>query len=452
MQHRQIPVACIQTHAHDRDEFETAWPRILALVDEAGRRGAALIVLPEGTVPGYVLGTSSVSPETIARATSDLGALARTYGATIVCGVAKVVAEKTYNAAIVIGPDGNEIGHAAKQFLWHFDRRWFAPGETLEPVDTPLGKLGILVCADGRIPSIAATLCERGAELLVMPTAWVTTGRDPAVLENVQADLMANVRARENSVPFVIANKVGFERASVAYCGKSAIVDAAGAFLARGSERREEIIMADVRPRPQRDVTASASALAFAPATPHDPVARRARARVAFTLATEEAELSRLGAWARDADADVLLSLARLAELECDRPHNVDGLGIALVGSRTLRHPRGLVAARLSGIDCFAWLVDAAEPDWDVRFARTRAAELRAYVVVFDTANRRAYAVDPDGVVVAGTFEGLRLAAFVYDAARSAATTVAPRTDVLAGLNAAESIRAKARPQVARVR
>jgi len=449
VQQRKIPVACLQTRAHDRAAFTSAWPRILALVDEAGRRGAALIVIPEGTVPGYVLGTQSVSPELIARATDDLAALARAHKATIVCGVAKTIAGKTYNAAIAIGPNGAELGHAAKQFLWHFDRRWFAAGETLEPIATPLGKLGLLVCADGRIPSIAATLCERGAELLVMPTAWVTSGRDPFSLENLQADLMANVRARENAVPFVVANKAGFERASVAYCGKSAIIDASGTFVARGSERDEEIVMADVTLPATRALARDTPALRWlTPAA--DAVANR-RVRVAFTQAIDPAELAPLRASAADADAHVFLSLAELgARDEC--VHDEDGLTFAIVRSRTLRHPRGLVAARLAGIACFIWFVDDADPDWDVRFARTRAAELRAYVVVSDVANDRAYAVDPDGMVVAGTFAGLRLAAFAFEPARAAATTVAPTTDVLAGLTTAESIRAHALNDVARAR
>ncbi len=446
MQHRQIPVACIQTLAHDRDAFETAWPRILALVDEAGRRGAALIVLPEGTVPGYVLGAQSVAPEMLARASYDLATLARRYGATVVCGIAKVIDGKTYNAAIAIGPTGDELGHAAKQFLWHFDRRWFEAGATLEPIETPLGKLGVLVCADGRIPSIAATLCERGAELLVMPTAWVTSGRDPAVLENLQADLMANVRARENAVPFVIANKAGFERASVAYCGKSAIIDSSGTFVARGSETFEEIVMGDVSVAPKRALAHDAPALAWE--TPGVVRASSARTRIAFTTATDPEEIARLQASAAEADADLLLSLARLAPLVRDRVHDVAGLALAIVGSRSVRHPRALVATRLAGVDCFAWIVDEADAEWDVRFARTRAAELRAYVVVFDAANERAYAVDPDGVILAGTFAGLRLAAFAYDPARAAATIVAPATDVIAGMTTAEAIRAKALREV----
>lgn len=67
-------------------------------------------------------------------------------------------------------------------------------------------------------------------------------------------------------------------------------------------------------------------------------------------------------------------------------------------------------------------------------FARTRAAELRAYVVVFDSPRRRAFAVDPDGAVMCGTFGEFALAAFAFDRTRTDAWRVAPATDVRDGL------------------
>jgi predicted amidohydrolase len=433
---RKIPVASIQPRAHDRSDFESAWPHIVALVDEAAARGAKLIVLPEATVPGYVLGMARVPDEQLRTASNALSAIARRSGATIVYGSAKHVGDRTLNAAIVIDADGSEKGFAAKQFLWHFDRRWFAPGEALEPIDTAAGRLGVLVCADGRIPTIAATLADRGAELLVMPTAWVTSGRDPNALENVQADLMINVRARENGIPFVAANKSGVELESVAYCGKSALVDAMGAFVARAGERTEEILLAELELGPRRAI----------PGSPFIPSAgvrsSSVRVRIAFTIATDAEELRRLGALATEADADVLLA----PDTGAEREREVAGVRAAVVGFERLAAPRGLVAARLAGVDLFVVRAESSDAAWQVAFARTRAAELRAYVVLF-ASGERAFAVDPDGTVVAGTFEGFRMAAFAYDSARSAATLVAPATDVLTGLRTAEAIRASVLPE-----
>ena len=98
-----------------------------------------------------------------------------------------------------------------------------------------------------------------------------------------------------------------------------------------------------------------------------------------------------------------------------------------------------MIAARLAGIDLFL-CAPGGDPAWHVPFARTRAAELRAYVVIFAD-GERAFAVDPDGAVAAGTFGSYRVASFAYDAARAAATEVAPFTDVLRGAQNAEAIR-----------
>lgn len=438
MRQRKIPVASVQTAAHDRSAFEGAWPRILASVDEAARNGAQLIVLPEGTVPGYVLGSEPVSDEQLNDARDALAVSARRYGATIVYGSARRLGDATYNAAIVIGPDGREIGSAAKRFLWHFDRRWFAAGSDLDPIDSPIGKLGVLVCADGRIPSIAATLVDHGAEILVMPTAWVTSGRDPANRENVQADLMINVRARENGVPFVAANKAGVELASVAYCGKSALVDASGACVARASENEAEIVTGELELGNASPTTRST----FDQIGPAKSESRPATVRIAFTPATDEHEIARLTERAAVADADAVLDATYASQAGGEREIDVGGVRTLIVHWETMRSPRGLVAARLGGIDLFVCGAAPGEAEWLVPFARTRAAELRAYVVAFADPER-AFAVDPDGVVVAGTFGGYRMAAFVHDAARAAATCVAPATDVLAGLRNAEEMRSR---------
>jgi predicted amidohydrolase len=314
------------------------------------------------------------------------------------------------------------------------------------------------VCADGRIPTIAATLIERGAQILVMPTAWVTSGRDPDALENIQADLMANVRARENGVPFVVANKCGVECESVAYCGKSAVIDARGAFVARAGETTAEIALGEVElarsvPPPRRRGHEPAEDAAV----PGEP---RTRARIAFTPADERADVERLAALAAFADCDLLVargphghgiatmtpalateSVELVGSAEAPVLAERAGLRYAVVRDATLHDPRGLVELRLAGIDLFVW--ESRGDDWCVRFARTRAAELRAYVLVFSADGIRSFAVDPDGAVVAGTFGGFRMASFVYDRSRTQATTVAPTTDVFAGLRLAEAIRAR---------
>jgi len=110
------------------------------------------------------------------------------------------------NAAVLIDADGIVRAQAAKRFLWHFDREWFVAGDE-SPVEMGVG---MLVCADARLPEIAVDLAGRGARIIANPTAWVTS-LPPPEGTNSQAEFLWRVRAFENRVVGVAATKVGTE-------------------------------------------------------------------------------------------------------------------------------------------------------------------------------------------------------------------------------------------------
>jgi predicted amidohydrolase len=168
---RSLRVAAVQLRAHDRAAFAPTLPAILEQIADA-TNGAELVVVPEGTFPAYVLGSEPIDRGAVERAVEALRDLARRTRTVIVAGVATAGARQPRNAALVIDRDGTVAGRADKLFLWHFDRRWFEAGDRLAPVSTSIGVLGAFVCADGRIPTIARALVDRGAELLVRPTCW----------------------------------------------------------------------------------------------------------------------------------------------------------------------------------------------------------------------------------------------------------------------------------------
>jgi len=423
---RTLRVAACQLAAHDRGGFAGAWPAIRERIREAGRTGARVIVLPEGTLPAYVLGGAPFASSEIAAALDDCAFLARELQAVIVTGAARNEAGRTFNSALVIDADGRAAGYADKHFLWHFDRQWFAPGERIEPVRTAAGVLGVLICADGRISLIARALVDRGAEMLVMPTAWVTSGRDPEQLENVQADLLARVRARENGVPFIAANKCGVERGCVAYCGKSQIVAADGSISAAASEQREEVIASTVtigHAAPLRlAIDASGDPYGDGPQTP---------LRVAISARSREV-LDSLDERLRIVEADLLVNpdgVTRVTEPAA--------LPLVMVDDAMMSDPGGLAAHRLRGAQCAAWTTTMREP-WRTAFARARAVELRMYVLVIEP-SVRAFAVDPDGATACGTFGAYEIASFAFDPARTRQTLVAPGTDVIRGLERART-------------
>jgi len=416
---RTITAAAIQAAAHDRAFLARVWPGLAQQAREAGRAGANLIVLPEGTLPAYVLGYDRFEEGEVRAALEECRAIARDFGAVLVVGAARRVDDRVFNSAVVIDSDGSIAGAADKHFLWHFDRQWFAAGERLEPIQTSVGAIGALVCADGRIPTIARALVDRGAQLLVMPTAWVTSGRDPQNFENVQADLLARVRARENDVPFIAANKCGVELGCVAYCGKSQVVRADGSIAAMASQDRAETILAQVElrtPIPQRaqsetriapDGSLHAMRLAITPRSPRK----------------NDRELLRI------LEADALIY-----GNEASRGFGSEAL--PFVSDAQLLDPGFLVDARMGGSGLAVWST-SYDPHWQVTFARARAMELRMYLVVIDASRNRAFAVDPDGAVMCGTFDGYEIASFTYDPARTLQTLVAPGTDVRLGLERA---------------
>lgn len=408
---RTLVAAALQLAAHSRASFTQAWTGIAERIEKAAAAGAQLIVLPEGTLPSYVLGYERYEAHEIESALEQCREIGRRNGVVLVVGAARRTGDRVYNSAVVIDRDGSIAGSADKHFLWHFDRQWFAPGEAIAPISTSIGSIGALVCADGRIPTIARTLADRGADVLVMPTAWVTSGRDPQNLENAQADLLARVRARENGLPFVAANKCGAELGCVAYCGKSQIVDAQGTIAAIASQDRGETIVAELEFGSARRYRGSA-----AHATQYQAPGERTRFAITARAPHErDAELLRI------LEADAFLYGAQ---------HEA-------FGDDTVLDPGGLVPLRMSGNGLAVWRT-SYDPQWQVTFARARALELRMYLVVIDTARKRAYAVDPDGAVLCGTFGEYEVASFVFDPEKTRRTSVAPGTDVLQGLQRAQ--------------
>lgn len=415
---RSLRVAALQLQAIDRSDFASSLENTMEAVRQAAR-DAELLVLPEATFPGYVLGEESLEEEAIGVAMRGLADLARSTHTVIVAGAAARSGADVRNSAFAIDSDGSLAGRTDKLFLWHFDRRWFAPGTQLAPVRTSVGTLGVMICADGRLPTIARALVDRGAEMLVMPTAWVTSGRDPRALENVQADLLARVRAYENGVPFVAANKCGAELGMVAYCGKSQIVGAGGELLALASEQRAEWIAADIALAAERPPRVALV----------QPVARVAAGdapvRIALSFDPLPDDIDHRLAVLEDDYALSLRDNRRLALLDAAIP-------VARVDDATVRDPAGLVGYRRAGYSLICWTAGGGE--WTERLARARALELRIYLVVFDLGAARAFAVDPDGAVLAGTFSDYRLASFSLDPRKVRQTAVAPGTDILEGL------------------
>jgi predicted amidohydrolase len=217
-----------------------------ALVTEAVRQGAELVVLPECMDTGYLFDSAEHCRALAERVpdgafVSAMSALARKHDIFIASGITEwdPTRGRIFNTGIMLDRKGEVAIHYHKQFLATHDQNWFAFGERGCPVvDTDLGRIGLLICFDGRIPEIARSLALQGAEIIVDMANFFAMD---------QADMWGPARAYENGVWLVAATKAGYER-SIYYPGGSMIVDPKGRVVAKMPYDRHGVIVADVMP------------------------------------------------------------------------------------------------------------------------------------------------------------------------------------------------------------
>jgi predicted amidohydrolase len=253
MKNKTIRIACIQLEAMQYVRQSENKQKILRLIEQAAQSKPDLIILPECAYPCYFLSSRIIDNyQTLSAITeqflSEVSDYAKRFQTFIAIGLPEYIKEKNilYNSAFFIDDQGKEIGRARKSFLWHFDNIWFQSDDQYPVFDTKIGKIGIFVCADGRLPEIVRCLALQGAELLLDLTNLVTNGLEKKLWSNPQVDYMLPTRALENKVWIVAVNKVGIEEKSIQYCGRTSFFSPEGKTIATASSDREEILIKDI--------------------------------------------------------------------------------------------------------------------------------------------------------------------------------------------------------------
>ncbi|WP_413722496.1 nitrilase-related carbon-nitrogen hydrolase [Sodalis sp. RH24] len=202
--------------------------RLLALVEEAAQRGARLITTPEMATTGYCwYDRREIAPlvESVPGATTArFAALAARYRCYIVLGMPEVDEETTlyYNSAVLIGPDGI-VGTHRKSHPYISEPKWAAAGDRGHQVfDTPLGRIGMLVCMDIHFPETARLLALDGADIICHISNWLA--------ERAPAPYWIS-RAMENSCYLLESNRWGLER-GVQFSGGSCLIEPDGRIAA----------------------------------------------------------------------------------------------------------------------------------------------------------------------------------------------------------------------------
>ncbi len=244
---RNAPAVAAVAGSFGRD-LETCFARIEHVVQQARSRGAKLVVFPEAALGGYLWetylpgGPARVPPPpALARDGEEIARLARIAGDTVLCvGYTEAGAAEVHSSAVCVSGDG-VLGHQRKVHVPEGERRVFTPGEGFAAFDTPVGRMGMLICYDKVFPEAARALSLDGAGIIASLAAWpvcrmkpaARVARDPQVR---QFNLLDQARAVENQVVWVSANHSGrFGR--LRFPGQAKVVDPGGSVLASTGSR-----------------------------------------------------------------------------------------------------------------------------------------------------------------------------------------------------------------------
>ncbi|MFP5211968.1 MAG: carbon-nitrogen hydrolase, partial [Acidobacteriota bacterium] len=241
-------------------------------IREAAGRGAGLVVLQELHLSLYFCQVEDTHCFDLAEsipgpATETLGALAKELGVVIVSSLFERRAPGLYhNTAVVLDSDGSVAGRYRKMHIpddpGYYEKFYFTPGDLgFSPVETSVGRLGVLVCWDQWYPESARLMALAGADLLIYPTAIGWDPNDTPEEQARQLEAWVTVQrghAIANGLPLVAVNRVGFEPspdgAGQLFWGNSFAAGPQGEFLARGASEAEEVLVVDIDRRRSESV------------------------------------------------------------------------------------------------------------------------------------------------------------------------------------------------------
>lgn len=235
-------------------------------IREAAKQGAELIVLQELHNSLYFCQVEDTAifdlAETIpGPSTDEFGVLAKELGVVIVLSLFERRAPGLYhNTAVVMEKDGTIAGKYRKMHIpddpAYYEKFYFTPGDLgFEPINTSVGKLGVLVCWDQWYPEAARLMAMKGADLLIYPTAIGWESTDTQDEKNRQQGawvISQRGHAVANGLHVVSVNRTGYERDpsgqtnGITFWGNSFVAGPQGEILWQASSDKEEIKVVDI--------------------------------------------------------------------------------------------------------------------------------------------------------------------------------------------------------------
>ncbi len=213
---------------------------LLKYMQQAAEDGANIIVTPEMSVSGYSFSSRADIADYVEDAAGafigQAAELAEHFGCYICMGLAlrQPTTDCFTNSAVVVGPAG---------FSFRYDKingeiRWAKPGNPQQQCcfDTPWGRIGILICSDTYYELQSRIVALQGAELVLVPAAWPSSGLDPVEIWQV--------RALENGFAIAVCNRTGQDMNMSCEDGESCVINEYGEILFRGNNGASTIFSA----------------------------------------------------------------------------------------------------------------------------------------------------------------------------------------------------------------
>lgn len=260
----KIKIGMLQLH--NVADIQDNLNRLEQGIRDLAQKGAQLIVLQELHNSLYFCQTEDVSLFDLAEpipgpSTELFGRIAKQCGVVLVISLFEKRAPGLYhNTAVVIEKDGSIAGKYRKMHIpddpAYYEKFYFTPGDLgFMPIDTSVGRLGVMVCWDQWYPEAARLMALRGAEILIYPTAIGYESSDPEDEQERQREAWTTVQrghAVANGLPVVAVNRVGFEPDSsgqtkgIQFWGSSFVAGPQGELYCRASDKDEERLVVEV--------------------------------------------------------------------------------------------------------------------------------------------------------------------------------------------------------------
>ena len=260
----KIKVGFIQQH--NTNDINDNMQRLKKGIEQLAKQGAQLIVLQELHNSLYFCQIETVNNFDLAEpipgpSTAFFSEIAASNNVVIVTSLFEKRAAGLYhNTSVVIEKDGSIAGKYRKMHIpddpAYYEKFYFTPGDLgFTPIQTSLGKLGILVCWDQWYPEAARLMALNGAELLIYPTAIGYESSDAEEEKQRQREAWTTVQrghAVANGLPVIAVNRVGFEpdpsqqTQGITFWGSSFVAGSQGEFIYRASETEEEYTIVEI--------------------------------------------------------------------------------------------------------------------------------------------------------------------------------------------------------------